>query len=89
MLNQKSELKLKPFGSIIFFLELELELFRSIFFGAGAGSFGLYLFCSELELEPQSSGGQVGAGSKSETIVHLCPIWSELLILALQTPLFN
>ena len=40
-------------------LELELELLGSTF------------FLSELELEPQSSGGQIGAGSKLEPIVHL------------------
>ena len=74
-LNWKSELNLKLFGSIlfqswswsfsapIFFSELELELLGSI-------------FCSsELELDPQSSGGQIGAGSKLEPIVHLWKKW--------------
>ena len=72
-LNWKSEVNLELFGSIyfsragagafqlqFFFAELELELLDSI-------------FCSELELEPQWTGGdQVGASSKLEPIVHLC-----------------
>ena len=71
-LNCKSKLKLELFGSN-FFPQLELELFSSNFcFRAGTGAFRLYFFPSELELEPQSSGVQIGAGSKSEPIVHLC-----------------
>ena len=56
----------------MFVPELELELFSSNFrFRAGSGAFKLYFFLSELELEPQSSWGQIGAGSKLEPIVHL------------------
>ena len=70
-LNLKSKVKPRAFG-LNFFPELELELFSSIFFcRAGSGAFRLHFFCSELELEPQSSGGQIGAGSKLEPIVHL------------------
>ena len=51
---------------------LELELFSSNFVcRAGAGAFRLFFFYSELELEPESSGGKIGAGSKLEPIVHL------------------
>ena len=57
---------------------LALEIVSTIFFfssnfcfRATAGAFRLYFILSELQLEPQSSGGQIGAGSKSEPIVHL------------------
>ena len=67
----KSELKLELFCSNSF-PELELELFGNNFcLRAGAGAFKLYISPSELELEPQSSWGQIGAGSKLEPIVHL------------------
>ena len=69
--NLESELKLELCW-LIFFPGPELEFFSSyIFCRAGAGAFRLHFFCSELELEPQSSGGQIGAGSKLEPIVHL------------------
>ena len=53
----------------------------NIVFRAGAHAFRLHCFPSELELEPQSSGGQIGAGYKVEQIVHLC---SDVLCTAFQ-----
>ena len=71
-LNRKTNLNLELFASI-FSPRAGVELFSSnLFWRAGAGAFKHHFFCSELELEPQGSGGQIGAGSKSELIVHIC-----------------
>ena len=57
---------------LIFSPELELELFSSIFSAElELDLLGSIFFCSELVLEPQSPGGQIGAGSKLEPIVYL------------------
>ena len=70
--NWKSKLNLELFGSI-FLPELEMELFSSNFFSElETELLGTIFFCSQLELEPQSSGDQIGVGSKLEPIVHLC-----------------
>ena len=69
--NWKSELNLELFGSF-FSYRVGAGVFQLHFFSrAEAGAFRLYFIYSELELEPESSGGKIGVGSKSEPIVHL------------------
>ena len=65
-LSKQFHLYMKPFIYLLKNLYWKTKFCR-------AGAFRLAFFYSELELEPQSSGGQIGASSKLEPIVHLCP----------------